>query len=265
MPYTPTIELIADQANYNYDWSAEDFAAALAKPCALPFTPGDKNPYTFAATTVGEMLRYIVETRHGEQRYDYHDRTPFAWNVKAHHVVLNTDMESPRDPSLDDAWEAYLESPRGQWVHEEVFEGAQSEYRDEWTSYPGDDQGDWKFAFYGRSGGWLCLTAWRGYNFNRMDETELADFLAMLVYEHETTQHNALARLYAGFVCADQDFTPKKASENISYHYSYQRALWEETRGDANTRIVAAMVEAGEQAAEDYGVDFEPEALKKLF
>jgi len=225
-------------------------------PVELPFTVGRDCPYTFAARTVGDMIRYIVETKHGEPRYDYHDGSPFAWKVKAHNVNIQHNGDGQRTPALDGAWERFLDTPRGQYVHEEAFDGAQRYYREEWTAYPGDDQGDWRFSFRGRSGGWLCLDSWRGYRLDRMAEDELAGFFAMLVYEFATTPDDALARLYVGFVCADQDFTSKNSSEEVSHHYGFQRGLWEEAREDADDIVADAMLKAGEQTANDYGIEF---------
>jgi hypothetical protein len=133
-------------------------------------SPKTRCPYLFPAKSKTEMITYLLMDCQDRQwaRTDYEGYF-FNWNVKAHGV----DWDNPEggcklDPSLDEAWEKEAQED---WVYQAAFEDAQRHYIEgEWSSSPGDDQGDWQFGFYGRSGGHLCLESWRGFNFYCKDE-----------------------------------------------------------------------------------------------
>lgn len=175
-----------------------------------------KCPYTFPARSRVAMTAYLLDRR---GYCDHYTGFPFSWNVKAYHVSYEHPAGEALDAALDMEWLAEMESncERYNWA----VEDAQRHYADkEWTSYPGDDQGDWQFGFYGRSGGHLCLEEWRGLKLYGRDFVA-AEWLASLSFA-------SLRAFYRGIVCADSDFTPRAACENIEAQLNWQRSQWED-------------------------------------
>lgn len=234
--------------------------AELATPFSLHISSGEKCPYSFDARTVQDVLQFLCRDR--RRRYDRFEGSFMAWNVKAYRVDLCKDHK--RTKSLDKAWQAYLESSAGQHVDSRAFEDAQEYYRRDWCSYPGDDQGAWKFHFAGRSGGWLALEAWRGNNISRMDWDDFARFLATLVAECIKDGSQNLSAFYVGIVCADSDFTPQKASENVSYHYGEAREQWEAERANIAEYVETAIIAAANKKAAEYGYQLDSDALQEI-
>ncbi len=202
--------------NDAYDAIDPDRAVTIFdEPFKLHFVPGEKCPYTFDAKTVGDVVDYLSTSR----RYG---NAPLSWNVKAYNADWNGkgNPDYKRDETLDKAWDNYLsKSKGGEYVHNAVYEAAQEYYREEWSAYPGDDQGDWVFSFQGRQSGHLCLDRWCGNDLRDMCRSEFAEFVASLLDDPV-----ALSKFYVGIVCADQEFTPTKASENycaqdINYNF----------------------------------------------
>jgi hypothetical protein len=215
-------------------------------------------PYKFEAKTVGEMIDFLSESR----RYG---SDLFSWNVKAYSYNVNgDDSDYKRNPDLDKAWSKFLDSREGQYVHESAFEQAQEYYRHDWCAYPGDDQGDWEFAFYGRSGGHLTLTKWKGYSIERLDRDSYLELLAGLLHDYLTAGNHDIVKLYMGIVCADQEFTPENASKNVTYHYGALRHDWEERRANILPEMVSVAERAVNKLAAAYGFELTTDVLKEF-
>jgi hypothetical protein len=166
------------------------------------------------------MTAYIVDRK---AYYADHTSFAFSWNVKAYNVNCKHPKGEKLNPIFDDEWLAEMESncERYNWAQED----AQSFYaapENLWTSWPGDDQGDWQFGFYGRGGGHMCLEQWRGTKLYG-SYFDLAEWLESLTFKE-------LRKFYIGIVCADHDFTPRAACEEVEYKLSWQRAQWEEEK-----------------------------------
>jgi len=163
---------------------------------------------------------------------DHYTQFPFSWNVKAYSVDCESPQGEKNNPALDRQW---LEHLRGNGeLYDFAVEDAQRHYAEgDWTSWPGDDQGEWQFGFYGRSGGHLCLETWRGTQVygNGFDP---AEWLAGLSFAE-------LRRFYRGIVCADKDFTQANASREIEYQLSFIRAQWEDEIDDSMTQAARDM------------------------
>ena len=203
-----------------------------------------KCPYVFAAKSRAAMTAYILDRRGYSDNYR---RYPFSWNVKVYRI----DWAHPKgeyvlNPAFDAAWRAYVEEDDS--VSANAFEDAQRVYSEkEWTSWPGDDQGDWEFSFCGRAGGHLCLESWKGETLAGIDGGDLSDWLTELPFPR-------LRRFYRALVCMDSDFTPEKASEEVEYHVNFQRGMWEETRQFKLDAELAKFVEQMESSRPDmYG------------
>ncbi len=198
-----------------------------------------KCPYTFAARSRAARVAYLLDRR------GYHDgqRYPFSWNVK----VYGVDWRHPKgectlNPAYDSAWEKECEK---EYVSNWAFEAAQRLFADnEWTSYPGDDQGEWEFLFLGRSGGHLTLYKWRDYSFEGLHADDLREWLAELPFA-------GLRLFYRAIVCADAEFTPAKARAEVEYQVNFIRGQWEEARDAEREAADAEFVEFMEAARPD--------------
>ena len=176
-----------------------------------------KCPYAFTAKSRAAMTVYLL----GRKGYcDHYTNFPFTWNVKAYRVNYETPQGEKTNPIFDAQWLSYLRDNDD--VYNMAVEDCQRFYADEklWTSWPGADQGQWQFGFYGRSGGHLCLETWQGSKLYGRD-FDPAEWLDSLSFSE-------LRQFYRGIVCADQDFTQKAACEAIEFQLSFQRMLWEE-------------------------------------
>ena len=179
-----------------------------------------KCPYSFPLKSRADIVDFL--TRDG--RYYSGTRYRFAWNVKTYAADFEGDSLRKHDPALDPALDS-----ESFWRWCEA--AAQGLSEGEWTSYPGDDQGDWGFSFAGRSGGWLVLEKWRGRDMRDLDPTEMMD--------PEEWPFADLRAFYRGIVCADQDFTPAKAATEVEYQAAFDRGQWEEMIRDENDMAAA--------------------------
>ena len=193
-------------------------------------------PYTFPHRSRKSMLEYLLKR---DSYMDHYELFPFSWNVKTHAADwTRPEGESKLDPALDSAWEKYIESNHG--LQMMIMEDCGREYTEgEWTSYPGDDQGDWKFEFRGRQGGHLCLTHWQGKKLSGhgLEKYEIEDWLKELSTER-------LRQFYKGIRTADSDFTRAKAARNLEWYINDARGQWEEEKRKAKEAAAVAMAEA---------------------
>lgn len=229
-------------------------------PFDVSFPVPAQCPYTFAAKTVGDVADFLLKPRDRIYSSRYSSGSRLSWNVKVHSCDPLAAVDySVCDRALDSAWTAFLDSKQGQYVHEIVFSGAQEYYRNDWTAYPGDDQGDWKFFFGGRSGGWLCLESWRGKSFTCMSADSYSEFIAGLIDDYMLDRNDGLVRFYAGIVTADQDFTPTRATQEVNVQYAFQRELWEERRHDFKDELRNELSRTAKHVLESYGYSLTPE------
>lgn len=205
-------------------------------------------PYIFAERSRAGMIRAIVRIA-APYAERYQPAFLFSWNVKLHHGLPMTaaelaphyDESGAFDPALDSAWEAECEgnSSRFEWLIEDM----RRPYVDgEYCTYPGDDQGQFQFGFYGRQGGHLCLESAFGRDL-RGDIDDLAAELA----SREEWPFADLRRLYRALVCMDSDFGPDKVRKEAAYQWGFQRAQWEAEKRDeraAANAVYAAELEA---------------------
>lgn len=175
-------------------------------------------PYRFPLKSRAAIVDYL--TRDGRS-YHYR-RYRFAWNVKTHGARFDgatlRKINPGLSPDLDSAWDSYVEKTEGLfWIWCE--DAARGICDGEWTSYPGDDQGDWDLSFAGRSGGWIVLEKWRGRSMVDFDPADFAEW-----------SWPDLVAFYRGIVCADSDFTPAKAAAEVQYFAACDREQWEEEK-----------------------------------
>jgi len=169
------------------------------------------------------MSAYILEhvTRYDRRRFS------LTWNIKVHRFDASGwagaeahggDVELRH--RFDDAWGRYVSTDY------DVFWDACNAATHLWThkmasSYPGDDQGDWRFCTDGRSSGWLVLIEWRGAKTEWGTKADLEDWRASLSFA-------SLRQFYRGIVTFDHDLSPEKCRAEVEYHIAYRRDQWEQ-------------------------------------
>jgi hypothetical protein len=184
-----------------------------------------KNIYTYPHKSKKSIIDYLVNHEaYGGWNHPNRGWSPLSWDVKVHRLDYTggwrLDYHEPIDPLLDEKWDDYVRSDEN--VVNLATEDAQRQYLEsEYCTHPGDDQGDWKFCFGGRSGGHLILKSWKSYDFLNMGSSESwEDYLNDLSFSDLTT-------LYKAVRCMDVDFPRENASKNVSYQLNFQRVLWE--------------------------------------
>lgn len=193
--------------------------AAPERKVIFPLSGRDPNcPYDFPL----EEKQAIIEFLCAHKFHDTdgrHSDSGLAWNVKVHGLDTSGKHEgfSP-DPAMDDAWQTHIDG------NESFFWDAASDALSVYTSgdattYPGDDQGSYKFTVSGRSAGWLVLTEIDG---KPLTFDSLPDFREAL----QEMDDAVLAKLYKLVVTVDKD-TADPAKE-MAYHYANARQAWEE-------------------------------------
>lgn len=175
-----------------------------------------KRPYTFPLRSRAAIAEFL--NRDG--RSYHYQRYRFAWNVKTYGANFDSDtlrgVNPDLSPEFDSRWDSALQA-NGEWFWIWCEDAGRIISGDEWTSYPGTDQGDWEFSFAGRSGGWIVLEKWRGRDVRNLTRE---DFL-------EWDWPDLLA-FYRGIVCADSDFTPAKAAAEVVYFAACDRGQMED-------------------------------------
>lgn len=189
----------------------------------------EEDPYTYPAQTRSEVIAELI--KHSMHRDGY---GPFrlAWNIKLRDFDSSGKgvTDYPADPQFDQRWEEELQGNSGQRIYERAQEGALSQFvggtlpglRSEYTTYPGDDQGDYGFSIEGRSGGWLVLSEVAGLGrLGWGSQAEMEEALKEL-------DADELRKLYRVVRNLDRDVTPAKAAQEMAYQYAYIRNEQEE-------------------------------------
>lgn len=193
-------------------------------------------PYSFPARSKRAMLAAIRDM--GRTYSERHARYPFSWNVKAPWPFPMTAAElkpyhydgGSFDASLDAAWAAEWESgERFNWMVGDMRERA-----DEYSSYPGDDGGSFKFGFAGRSGGHLVLESAYGF---KLSGLTLAELVEDIMPDWPLAE---VRRLYRVLVCMTADFASDKVREEYAWAIAFQRYQWEEEKRDEKAASGAA-------------------------
>lgn len=198
------------------------------------------NQYTFPHKSKKSIIDFLLD--HKGRHDAYGNYYPLVWDVK----VYDFDITGGRrlkhgeaiDPLLDEEWDHFWRSERSHDLYDLIFENARRPYLEgEYTTYPGDDQGNWKFTFIGRSGGWLALKEWLGFDFMRKIDSKSCweEYLNYLFFSD-------LRTLYKAVRCMDVDFTRENASKNVSYALNFERTLWEEEIIENNTKKTVLVI-----------------------
>jgi hypothetical protein len=198
----------------------------LAKKFSAPNTN-----YVLPTTSKKEAISWIVNLAAKRMRFFDGKNYWFCWNVKLNFVDCEGHNDTfKNDPKYDEGWKNYWEENENT-VFPSICEEAAQRYVDgEYTSYPGADQGDWKFSQMGKSGGWMVLTHWRGNDLRTLGIGNLEDWLYGLE-DHE------LYFFFVGLVCLEHDLSRASVRKNISWyiadHRFHMEAQWKQEEADA--------------------------------
>lgn len=174
--------------------------------------PATDCPYEFPLETRHAIEDFVCGHAVHRERFG---KAHFAWNVKVH--GLDTSGHHPdfkNDPAFDARWNELVEKD-DELFWEACSDGLRHWLDGEYTTWPGDDQGDYKFHVEGRSGGWLCLTEIKGLG--RLDFDGMADLKAR-VREMEDAD---LVRLYRTLVSVDRD--AREPAKEVAYQLAFRR------------------------------------------
>lgn len=157
-------------------------------------------------------------------------RYPFAFDVKVGHLIYNQALTAealachnpesrPFVAAWDSAFATYAES-EGFFdsICEDMARGV-----DDYSTWPGDDSGDFVFTFEGRSGGWLCLEKWQGIDLRDLD---FDDLLA----DKDSWPFERVRKLYRAIVCIVQDTRPQALIAEYLAQVAWRRQQWEGER-----------------------------------
>lgn len=195
------------------------------------------------------------------KRVDFLTCHPFrngglTWCVKHRFAFDETGMMLAEDYGLKaeytKAWAAVVyDTDSG--MYSSITEDAARDFNeDEWSNYPGIEQGEWKFQFTGRSDGHIVLTdapSWCPHSGNRRGNLlfsgrgdwvsyvlELRD-LAGAEAEDPHYQYYSrpaaviLDRLYRAVVVLDVDTRLEAVVNNMNHAVAFRRQQWEEEQG----------------------------------
>lgn len=186
-----------------------------------------RSPYTYPHRSKRQQIEYLADhDSYGGWNHPYRGWSPLSWNVRIRHVNYDRPKgEYDLDATYDDDWAAHVQE-NGElfyWVCEDM---ARQYVEGEYTTYPGDDQGDWKFCLAGRSGGQLLLADWAGTDFLRSfsDADHWRDWLANGI----TT--DTLRTLYRAVRCMDHDLRRDAIHAEFEYQLNFRRHEFEQAR-----------------------------------
>lgn len=182
----------------------------------FPASQKDKDcPYDFPLESRWEIVQFLLE--HKVHRLDGpYSKWAYAWDIKVHRFETDGhNLGYENDPAFDGRWESYLKENDIFW--DEAGDAVRHYTEGEYTTYPGNDQGDYQFHTAGRSGGWLVLTgvkelgdklAWEG-------QSDLKEWLKDL-------DDAAIVRLYKLIVQVDKDVSNPAAE--MAHRYAFRRS-----------------------------------------
>ena len=181
-------------------------------------------PYKFPARSRKAMLAAIESM--ARPYWDHGTAYAFSWDVKAPFPFPQSAADlnpyhyegGAFNAAWDSAWEAELEERMG-WIIERMRDRA-----DEYSTWPGDDQGSFQFAFAGRQGGHMVLTHAFGIKLGGYTITEL------LEDRMPSGNPENVKRLYRALVCMTADFSRERVRDAFAYTVAFERLQWEEER-----------------------------------
>lgn len=225
--------------------------------------PKFRNPYRFPARSRAAMIA-ALESVGG--RSDRHGSYPFAWNVKIYRYPTSAreleeynESGTPFLKAWDSAWEKECESD---YFFSSITEGmARDVLEDDYSTWPGDDAGQYKFGFAGRSAGWLVLESAFGWNMRGFDLESLADQYTQWGVERSEYTFAEVRKLYRAVMTMESDFESEKVQRQFARECAFRRSQWEEERRE---RLAETIAEAAADMATAKRLIGELRALRRL-
>jgi hypothetical protein len=228
-----------------------------------------KNPYSFPARSRADMIA-ALESIGGYSGWNAPSRRayPFAWNVKIHRYPSSAkELESfrygegePFNAQWDSAWQRELESDTENSRFNSALEDMRSNLED-YSTYPGDDAGEFSFTFGGRSGGWLILESAYGWQMAGLELSSLADERTQWGVERSEWSFAEVRKLYKAIMTMEADFASAKVDSAYAHAMAFQRMQWEEERRERLAQTIAEVTSDQETAKRLLG---ELRSLKRL-
>lgn len=133
---------------------------------------------------------------------------------------VNAEEYKPNE-KYDERWQDYVDSDHR--VEEWVFEDAVRTYTEaEYTTYPGDDQGQYRFAVGGDCGDKIALTKWFRYEGTEISWRDKDNYVTWL----RELDNEDLRDFYRLVTHVDADV--QKFKEDLAHQYSFRRMQTEE-------------------------------------
>lgn len=174
----------------------------------------------YPARTRGAIREALLS--HSFHRSEPYDDFRLSWNIKVYGKV-DTSGHHPdfqNDPAFDERWQQHM--AEGDEVFWRACEQALSVFVEgEFTTFPGDDQGDYQFGVQGCNGGHLVLTGFKYYDEKDLKWASKADFEEFLD-ELDDAELLALYRLDRHVAQATAN--PEQA---LAYEYASIRSAME--------------------------------------
>jgi hypothetical protein len=185
-----------------------------------------KRPACYAAPLRSRKAIVAFLTEHTSYYRNLSTCSPLAWNVKDYRSDLSFDnltkvWRESGEYGPDEVWldsEDYLKAAREKYdeVKDDLWGWAIESARD----HAKEDCGNrtlWdgtelqvEYGFYGRSGGWLLMTRFEGWNLTRYDRGDFEELL-------EDMPYGELRSLYQLVVQCDHDFRPEAVTAEIEH------------------------------------------------
>ncbi|MGX9960589.1 hypothetical protein ACW0US_17725 [Xanthomonas euvesicatoria] len=176
--------------------------------------------YTYPAR---KRLDVIEELCHHTVHSDgFRGAYALAWDIKVHSFDQSGKSEDyPGEARFDSLWAKEVERDP-QIFADACSAGLDMYLSNEYTVFPGVEQGDYHFQTQGRSGGWLALTKVDGLpSLVWGSRAEMRDALMEL-------DRDELSKLYKAVRNLDHDLRPEAIKQEMAYQFASQRSHLEE-------------------------------------
>lgn len=176
-------------------------------------------PYEFPLQSHREIVEFLCN--HPMHRLD-NSYSPFvlAWDIKVRSFDTSGKAEGfEPDPDFDERWQEYLEE-NGELFWTIAADETSQFTENGYSTYDGNDEGQYEFGTTGRSGGWLVLTKVKG-----LGELKWINQADMRI-DLKGWADSDLVRLYKLVAQVDKDVADPEAA--MAHAYASHREMMED-------------------------------------